>query len=49
MEPSDELRRQIRQSLKPLHPEKVIVFGSYAHALILLEALRKWFASIREA
>ncbi len=30
MELSDELRRQIRESLKPLHPEKVIVFGSYA-------------------
>jgi len=27
---SDELRQQIRESLKPLHPEKVIVFGSYA-------------------
>lgn len=27
---SDELKRQIRESLKPLHPEKVIVFGSYA-------------------
>jgi predicted nucleotidyltransferase len=31
MELSDELRQQIRESLKPLHPEKVIVFGSYAH------------------
>ncbi len=30
MELSDELRHQIRESLKPLHPEKVIVFGSYA-------------------
>ncbi len=28
---SDELRRQIRESLRPLGPEKVIVFGSYAH------------------
>ncbi len=28
---SDELKHQIRESLKPLHPEKVIVFGSYAH------------------
>jgi len=26
---SDELRDQIRESLRPLHPEKVIVFGSY--------------------
>jgi predicted nucleotidyltransferase len=31
MELSDELRHRIRESLKPLHPEKVIVFGSYAH------------------
>ena len=31
MKLSDELRCQIRESLKPLHPEKVIVFGSYAH------------------
>jgi predicted nucleotidyltransferase len=30
MELSDELRQQIRESLKPLHSEKVIVFGSYA-------------------
>jgi predicted nucleotidyltransferase len=30
MELSDELRRQIRESLESLHPEKVIVFGSYA-------------------
>jgi len=30
MELSDELRRQIRDSLEPLHPEKVIVFGSHA-------------------
>jgi len=30
IELSDELRQQIRESLKPLHPEKVIVFGSYA-------------------
>ncbi|MCX5643475.1 MAG: nucleotidyltransferase domain-containing protein [Phycisphaerae bacterium] len=30
LELSDELRRQIRDSLKELHPEKVIVFGSYA-------------------
>ncbi len=30
MELSNELRRQIRESLQPLHPEKVIVFGSYA-------------------
>jgi len=27
---SDELRRQISQSLEPLCPEKVILFGSYA-------------------
>jgi predicted nucleotidyltransferase len=27
----DELRDQIRKALKPMHPEKVIVFGSYAH------------------
>ena len=27
---SDELRRQIRDSLAPLHPEKVILFGSHA-------------------
>lgn len=31
MELSDELRHRIRESLDPLHPEKVIVFGSYAH------------------
>jgi len=30
LELSDELRHQIRESLEPLHPEKVIVFGSYA-------------------
>jgi predicted nucleotidyltransferase len=30
LELSDELRQQIRESLKELHPEKVIVFGSYA-------------------
>jgi len=30
MELSNELRHQIRESLKPLHPERVIVFGSYA-------------------
>jgi predicted nucleotidyltransferase len=30
MELSDALRQQIRESLEPLHPEKVIVFGSYA-------------------
>jgi len=28
---SGELRHRIRESLKPLHPEKVIMFGSYAH------------------
>lgn len=28
---SDELRDRIRESLRLLHPEKVIVFGSYAH------------------
>lgn len=28
---SDELRHRIRDSLKALGPEKVIVFGSYAH------------------
>ena len=27
---SDELMHRIRESLRPLHPEKVIVFGSYA-------------------
>jgi predicted nucleotidyltransferase len=26
---ADELRRRIRESLKELHPEKVVVFGSY--------------------
>ena len=31
MELSDEVRHQIRESLEPLRPEKVIVFGSYAH------------------
>jgi predicted nucleotidyltransferase len=31
MELSDELRQQIKESLAPLHPAKVIVFGSYAH------------------
>jgi len=31
MELSDELRHRIRESLEPLHLEKVIVFGSYAH------------------
>jgi predicted nucleotidyltransferase len=31
MELSAEVRDQIRESLRPLHPEKVIVFGSYAH------------------
>jgi predicted nucleotidyltransferase len=30
MELSDEARDQIRESLRSLHPEKVIVFGSYA-------------------
>ena len=30
MELPDELRQQIRESLQPLHPERVIVFGSYA-------------------
>jgi predicted nucleotidyltransferase len=30
LELSDELRRQIRESLEPLGPEKVIVFGSRA-------------------
>jgi uncharacterized protein len=28
---SDEMRTRIRESLKELRPEKVIVFGSYAH------------------
>ena len=28
MELSDEVRHQIRESLKPLHPEKVIVYTS---------------------
>jgi predicted nucleotidyltransferase len=27
---SDDLRSQISESLEPLHPEKVILFGSYA-------------------
>ena len=27
---SDELRDQISEALRPLHPEKVILFGSYA-------------------
>ena len=27
---SDELETQIRDALAPLHPEKVILFGSYA-------------------
>jgi predicted nucleotidyltransferase len=31
MEFSDELRDRIRESLKSLHPDKVIVFGSYAY------------------
>ena len=31
LELSDELRQRIRESFEPLHPEKVIVFGSYAH------------------
>jgi predicted nucleotidyltransferase len=31
VELSDELRDRIRESLKALRPEKVIVFGSYAH------------------
>jgi predicted nucleotidyltransferase len=31
LELSDEVRDQIRESLRLLHPEKVIVFGSYAH------------------
>ena len=26
----DELRRQISEALKPSHPEKVVLFGSYA-------------------
>jgi len=30
MKLSDELRNQISDALKPLHPEKVILFGSYA-------------------
>ncbi len=30
LELSDELRDQIREALRPLHPEKVIVFGSCA-------------------
>ena len=33
IELSDALRSQIRESLKPLQPEKVIVFGSYAHGV----------------
>ena len=31
LELSNEVRDQIRESLRPLHPERVIVFGSYAH------------------
>lgn len=27
---SNELRKQISETLKPLHPDKVILFGSYA-------------------
>jgi predicted nucleotidyltransferase len=30
MKLSDELRDRISAALKPLHPEKVILFGSYA-------------------
>ena len=30
VELSDELRHRIRECLEPLHPETVIVFGSYA-------------------
>jgi predicted nucleotidyltransferase len=30
MKLSDELRSQISEALKPVHPEKVILFGSYA-------------------
>ena len=30
MKLSDDLRRQISEALKPVHPEKVILFGSYA-------------------
>ena len=30
MKLSDELGNQISDALKPLHPEKVILFGSYA-------------------
>ena len=30
MKLSDELRDRISESLKPLHPEKVVLFGSYA-------------------
>ncbi len=30
IELSGELRRQIKESLEPLHPERVIVFGSHA-------------------
>ena len=30
MELSDELETQIKDALAPLHPEKVILFGSYA-------------------
>ncbi len=26
----DELKQQISQALKPVHPEKIILFGSYA-------------------
>jgi uncharacterized protein len=29
-EPLDALRRQIRESLEPLHPAKVILYGSHA-------------------
>jgi len=30
MKLSDELETQIRKALEPMHPEKVILFGSYA-------------------
>lgn len=31
---SDELRRQISQSLEPLCPEKAILFGSFARQVM---------------
>jgi len=35
---SDELRDQISDALKPLRPEKVILFGSYGRQIMTEEA-----------